>query len=1079
MTTETRAPFFVTGGTLSASAGSYIERESDQVLFDSLLEGQFCYVLNSRQMGKSSICVRTMRRLAEAGVKTAFIDLTRIGGRNVSPDQWYAGLLGELGRKFELRAELLAYWQENSEIGPMQRLFSALRNVVLEKLPEKIAIFIDEIDATRSLSFDKDEFFAGIRECYNRRVEDPEYQRLTFCLLGVALPNDLISNPISTPFNIGRRIFLKDFTLEEARGFAEGIYEADAAEAKLPRDAVSLVDRVHYWTHGQPYLTQSVCSAVAQSPDIRTAADVDDLIRRDLFEPKSRETNINLADVANRALNAGASDPNPERFKADMLSVYDKVRRGKAVPDDESNRVAALLKLSGLMRGDGNRLHVRNRIYAQVFDRTWVRENMPGQELRRQRRAFWLGAVRVAVVAALIIGLVGTLAVSNYHLAVVADRARERAEYEAYVSQVSLMRTAGDDHDLRLLGQLVEATKTSRFRGFEWNYWNAKLHDATYEYPYPEGMGWTTLSADCRSAAMIDLDDRSGLILSVPDLKPLFPKIKLARQTQFYSTPRGWLLSGTPDTHTITAIDPISGRELHHYRQPNFNIAREGFSIDGSTIGLVWSGNKGMGIHHFHRFDLVKADDLSPISHFDVPGNSIDDPLLDWRGKRVAFYETPPVEGSQNGYAIASVRDARTGKLLDQYIPPIREYGIRLGLSPDGKLLACSTPEGLLIVRDVDAKRTIYQRNLSGQALALTFTRDNRLLLLQNLDFSADLWDWRKNQLLRSEGGALSALLDLDGRFMIISGGGSRSYDLTKKADDDVFMTKAKPTRLTVTDTGTFLVRSAKSATYLDPATMKPTRPDVETGYEIENLSPDGKYLIRPNATGDSNLVEAKTNRTLFRLPGIKVRGIMAASPDGSRFAIETVASPLKVLLFDSTGRQISETNLQGLYPSPEIEWTPDGSQFVCSCDDGKLVFVDRSGQTLRTIVGPGSWPSVFAFDGDGKHLAVGYQEGKVMIFDLAGTRPPMECIGHLGGIRSLQFKHRGDRLLTASDDGSVRLWDARTAREVLRISVAPGRTVTAALTPDETSLAIDYPTGEIKKISLRPKNEMPSQSVR
>jgi len=43
---------------------------------------------------------------------------------------------------------------------------------------------VDEIDAVRSLPFSTDEFFAAIRECYNRRTTDPAYERLTFCRLG-------------------------------------------------------------------------------------------------------------------------------------------------------------------------------------------------------------------------------------------------------------------------------------------------------------------------------------------------------------------------------------------------------------------------------------------------------------------------------------------------------------------------------------------------------------------------------------------------------------------------------------------------------------------------------------------------------------------------------------------------------------------------------------------------------------------------------------------------------------------------------------------------------------------------------
>src|SRR6266852_3009207 len=60
--------------------------------------------------------------------------------------------------------------------------------------PPPLVIFIDEIDAVRSLPFSTDEFFAGIRECYNRRTQDPAFNRLTFCLLGVATPSDLIQD---------------------------------------------------------------------------------------------------------------------------------------------------------------------------------------------------------------------------------------------------------------------------------------------------------------------------------------------------------------------------------------------------------------------------------------------------------------------------------------------------------------------------------------------------------------------------------------------------------------------------------------------------------------------------------------------------------------------------------------------------------------------------------------------------------------------------------------------------------------------------------------------------------------------
>ena len=111
------------GGSLKMDAPHRLEHQADFELYHALLKGEFCYVFSSRQMGKSSLRLRTRYRLEEAGFSCASIDMTRIGSENITPAQWYKGIVVDLLRSFNLfgKVDLKTWWQNREDLSPLQR----------------------------------------------------------------------------------------------------------------------------------------------------------------------------------------------------------------------------------------------------------------------------------------------------------------------------------------------------------------------------------------------------------------------------------------------------------------------------------------------------------------------------------------------------------------------------------------------------------------------------------------------------------------------------------------------------------------------------------------------------------------------------------------------------------------------------------------------------------------------------------------------------------------------------------------------------------------------------------------------
>ncbi|MEH1958064.1 CHASE2 domain-containing protein [Nostoc sp.] len=351
------------GGTVQAGGGIYIPRQADEELLALCRARTFAYILAPRQVGKSSLMVRTAEQLADEGIQSMIIDLTQLGVQ-VTAEEWYLGLLTIIADQLMLDTDVVVWWQSLKHLGITQRLTRFFEEILLVEIAIPLVIFVDEIDTTLSLDF-TDDFFAAIRSLYNGRARIPKFQRLSFVLIGVATPGDLIRDSKRTPFNIGQRVELTDFNLQEALTLADGL--------GLPLEqSQQMLKWVLNWTGGHPYLTQRLCRAITEQDNNNwSQAEVDRVVNSTFFGAMSKQDN-NLQFVRDMLTKRA-----PDLFA--VLTTYSEIRRGKRIVlDEEQSLVKSHLKLSGIIvRREHASLCVRNLIYRKVFDDRWLKEHLP------------------------------------------------------------------------------------------------------------------------------------------------------------------------------------------------------------------------------------------------------------------------------------------------------------------------------------------------------------------------------------------------------------------------------------------------------------------------------------------------------------------------------------------------------------------------------------------------------------------------------------------------------------------------------------------------------------------------------
>ncbi|MBE9162957.1 AAA-like domain-containing protein [Tychonema sp. LEGE 06208] len=986
------------GGSLATNAGTYVMRKADSQLYEALIAGDFCYVLNSRQMGKSSLLVRTLHRLKSQGYQCTTLDLTRTGSENITPLQWYKGVAAELWRGFNLlgKINLKTWWRDEEEVSLLQRLSHFIENILLVQFPQdKIFIFVDEIDSILGLDFPVDDFFALIRFCYNQRALNPEYNRLTFAIFGVATPSDLIADKNRTPFNIGMAIDLPGFTFEEAQPLLAGL------ETSV-NNAVPVLKEILNWTGGQPFLTQKLCNIVANIsqendsqiltiPPGTEAFWVENLVRSRIIDHwQACDEPEHLKTIRDRILRN-------EQKTSRLLGIYQQIlqseppltppyqggetirtlRRGAGgISTDDSPEQIELI-LSGLVVKEQSLLKVKNRIYEQVFNLKWVDKQL--KQLRPYSQTFdaWVTSKQQDL-SRLLRGQAlkdaqswaqgKSLSDLDYQFLAASEEIDRREVQQGLEAERTKEIEARLTEEHKRLIQETKAAKQQRIL----------LFAVSMALLLACGLGIATFfqyrkaTASERQARVSEIQalasSSDALFASNRKLDALIEAIKAKRKVQKL---------GGVGVDTAGRVDNVLRQAV--YEADEYNRL---------------SGHKA----------AVLGVDISPDSEF-IASASVDKIIKLWRrdGTEVAALKghqaiVRSVKFSPDGQFIASGSDDGTVKLwkLDRAgtgaLPLGTFQGHTAGIwtvafSPDGQTIASASMDKTVKLWNSDGKLLRTLQGHTAGVPSVAFSPDGKTVATASGDKTVKLWnsDGKLLRTLRGHTSVVSAVaFSLDGQ-IVATGSGDKTVKLWNSD-------------------GT-LLRTLEGHSAVISGVV---------------FSPDGQTIATASRDGTVKLwnVDDGTELTTFRGNTAGIWG-MAWSPDGSFIASAGAENTVRLWQSHNPLRTIISAHKAGIWA---IALSADSSTIATGSEDGTTKLWSRQGKLLRTFTGQNTAIYAVALSRDGKLIASGTNDNQVNIWTRNGNAIA-NLVGHNATIFGLAFSPDGQIIASSSQDNTIKLW--------------------------------------------------------
>jgi hypothetical protein len=364
---------YQTYGTVRHNDPTYVIRcDVEEKLQECLINKEYCSILASKQMGKTTLGKKMSHFLREHDFITLFIDLqSACNCSNIN--QLYLQIIGKIRRRIidiDISPTDYNSCLNSCTSTEFPTKFEELLINLVNFTKKNIVIFFDEIDTLRITS-DRikeplvDNFLQFIRYCFMQRDMTTELNNIAFCLIGTGEPNDFIVEKGRISFNIGTEIQVRNFLYEEA----ETPLISSGLQQKFGHNAKSILKQIFKWTNGQPCLTQCLCKFfyVTNFCEELTENIVDKKIEEQITKnSKIRQHLDHIEDSYNYF----------KEKSMNLLNTYKDILDGKNIKFNSKNKAHRALKITGLIVVEDNYMRIGNLIYKTVFNLNWVNEEL-------------------------------------------------------------------------------------------------------------------------------------------------------------------------------------------------------------------------------------------------------------------------------------------------------------------------------------------------------------------------------------------------------------------------------------------------------------------------------------------------------------------------------------------------------------------------------------------------------------------------------------------------------------------------------------------------------------------------------